>query len=119
VDDPKIMAELVEADGVDAPKENPEVDEDDDDELKGVPNGDDLLGSQLGIPKEVEFVSLLELTGLASKEEAAVLCPEVVPELKIFVAGLEEGSDELPEEKAVLPVNPNNGDDADDPNATD
>ncbi|GAU36424.1 hypothetical protein TSUD_19590 [Trifolium subterraneum] len=112
------MGELVEADGVDAPKGNPEVDEDDD-ELKGVPNGDDLLGCQLGITNEVEFVPLLEITGLASKEGAAVLCPEVVPELKVFVAGLEEESDELPEEKAVFPVNPNNGDDAVDTNATD
>lgn len=96
--------------GVVAPKENPEVDEDNGDELKEVPK-EDLLGCQL--------VPLLELTGFASKVEAGVLCPEVVPVLKIFVAGLDEGSNELPEEKAVLVVNPNNGDDADEPNATD
>lgn len=116
VDDPNIMGELVEATGgVDAPKANPEVDEVD--ELKEVPKGD-LLGCQLESPNRVELVPLLELPELASKEEAGVLCP-VVPELKIFVAGLEEGNDELPEEKAVFPVNPNNEDDVDEPNATD
>lgn len=107
------MEELVEA-GVDDPKEIPVADGV---ELKEVPKGD-LLGCQLEIPNEVELVPLLELTGLASEEGAAVLCPEVVPELKMLVAGLEEGKDELPEEKAALPVNPNNGDDAE-PNAAD
>lgn len=129
------MGELVEVtEGVDATKENPEVDEDDelkeelkenpeegeDDELKEEPNGDDLLGCQLESPNTEELVPLLELTGLASKEEAGALCPEVVPALKMLVvAEFEEGNNELPEEKAVFPVNPNNGDDADEPNATD
>lgn len=115
MEDPNIMEELVEAEGVDDPKGNPEVDGV---ELKEVPKGD-LVGCQLEIPNEAELVPLLELTGLASKEGAAAPCPEVVPELKMFVAGLEEGNDELPEEKAAFPVNPNNGDDAEEPNATD
>jgi hypothetical protein len=119
VDDPNTIGELVESTGVDAPKENLEVDadEDDNDELKGVPKEEDLLGCQ-GAPNNVELVPLLELTGMASEEEAGVLCPEAVPELKTFVAGLEEGADELPEEKDVFPVCPNNGDDEDEPNAT-
>jgi hypothetical protein len=67
VDDPNTIRELVEATGVDAPKENSEVDadEDDNDELKGVPKGEDLLGCQA--PNNVELVPLLELTGMASE----------------------------------------------------
>jgi len=120
VDDPNTIGELVEATGVDTPKENSEIDADDDDkdELKGVPKGEDLLGCQIGAPNDVELVPLLELTGMASEEEAGVLCVEVVPALKTFVAGLEEGADELPEEKDVIPVCPNKGDDEDEPNAT-
>lgn len=120
MDDPNTIGELVEATGVDAPKENSEVDadEDDNDELKGAPKGEDLLGCQIGAPNNVELVPLLELTGMASEEESGVLCPEAVPELKTFVAGLEEGADELPKEKDVFPVCPNNGDDEDEPNTT-
>lgn len=98
------------------PKENPE--EGEDDELKEEPNGD-LLGCQLESPNTEELVPPLELTGLASEEAAGVLFPEVVPALKMFVAELEEENNELPEEKVVLPVNPNNEADADEPNATD
>ena len=111
------MDELVEAtEGADVPKENPEVDEDD--ELKEEPKGD-LLGCQLEGPNKVELEPLAELTGLASEDEEGVLCPEVVPELKIFEVGFEEGNKELPEEKAVFPINPNDRDDADEPNASD
>lgn len=125
------MGELVEAIlGVDDPKENPGVDEDDelkdepkenpeegeDVELNEEPNRD-LLGGQLESPNTVELVPLLELTALAS-EAAGVICPEVVPALKMSVAELEENK-ELPEAKSVLPVNPNNGADADELNATD
>jgi len=131
-EDPNIMGELVEVTlGVDDPKENPGVDEDD--ELKDEPkenpeegvdaevNEDpntDLLGCQLETPNTEEVVPLLELTALASEEAAGVLCPEVVPALKTFVAELEENN-ELPEAKPVLPVNPNNGADADELNGTD
>lgn len=112
------MGELVVAtEGVVVPKENPEVDEDD--ELKEVPKGEDLPGCQLESPNEVELVPLLELTGLAPNEEAGELCPEVVPKLKIFEAELAEGNNELPEETVVFPVNPNNEDDADEPKDTD
>lgn len=111
------MGELVEpTEGVDVPKENPEVDEDD--EPKEEPNGE-LLGCQLESPNKVELVPLLELAGMVSEVEAAVLCPEVVPELKIFVAGPEDENNELPEEKGEFPDNSNNGDDAVEPNATD
>lgn len=98
------------------PKENPE--EGEDDELKEEPNGD-LLGCQLESPNTEELMPLLELTGLVSEEAAGVLCPEVVPALKLFGTELEEENNELPEEKAALPVNPDNGADADEPNATD
>lgn len=118
---------MVEA--VDAPKENP----DEDDELNVEPNGD-VLGGQLDANK-VELVPLFELKELAAEEEAEVLSPKVVAELKIpveeleenkelpeekavFVAELEEGND-VPEEKAVLPLSPKDGDDADEPNGTD
>jgi len=126
------MGELVEVTvDVDDPKENPGVDEDDelkdepkenpeegeDVELNEEPNGD-LLGCQLESPKTEELVPLLELTGLASEEAAGVLCPEVVPALKMFVGELEEVNNELPEAKPVLPVNPNNGADADELNVT-
>lgn len=117
------MGELVEVTGAEAPKENPDEDELKEnpeegagDELKVAPNGD-LLGCQLESPNTEVLVLLLELTGLASEEEAGVLCPEVVPALKMF-EGL-EGNNELPEEKAVFPLNPNNGADADEPNGPD
>lgn len=127
-----IVGKLVEAtEAVDVPKENP----DDDNELNVEPNGD-LLGCQLEVPNKVELVPLLELIELTAEVEAEVLSPKVVPELEIFVVGLEgnvefpgekavlvtelvEGNKELPEEKAVLPVNPNNWDDADEPNGID
>lgn len=119
------MGELVEVtEGAEAPKENPDEDELKEnpeegagDELKVAPNGD-LLGCQLESPNTEVLVPLLELTGLAS-EEAGVFCPEVVPALKMFEEGLEEGNNELLEEKSVFPLNPNNGADADEPNGTD
>lgn len=127
------MGELVEAtEAVDVPNENPD---EDDEKLNAEPNGD-LLCCQLEVPNTAEFGPLLELTELAAVEEAEVPSPKVVPELKIFVAeleelnnelpeekafvaGLEEGNNELPEEKAVFPVNPNDGDDAAEPNGSD
>lgn len=116
---------------MDVPNKNP----DDNDVLNVEPNGD-LLGCQLD-PNKVELGPLLELTELTAEEEADVSSPKDVPELKTFVAGLEEGNIELPEGKAALavgldegnedlleekggfPVNPNDEDDADEPNETD
>jgi len=115
------MGELVEATAVlDVP--NP----DKGDELNVEPNVE-LLGCQLEAPNKLEPVPLLELT---DEEEADVPSPNVVPELKtlvvelvgnielpeekdVFVAELKGGNNELPEEISVLPVDPNNGDDAD------
>lgn len=125
--DGNIVGELVEATVVvDVPNENP-----DEDELNEELNGDLLLGCQLEVPNKVELGPLLELLELTAEEEAGAPSPKVVPELKIFVvelegnnefpeekdvfvAELEEGNKELPEEKTVWPVNPNNGDGADD-----
>lgn len=126
--DANIVGELVveAAEALGVPKENP----DEGDELNVEPNGD-LLGCQLEAPNKVEFVPLLELIVLTAEEEADVPSPRVALELKIFVvelegnielpeekdifvAELEEGKIELPEEKSVLPVKPNNGDDAGD-----
>jgi len=116
------MGELVEATVVlDVP--NP----DEGDELNVEPNRE-LLGCQPEAPNKLEPVPLLELT---AEEEADVPSPKVVPELKtlvvelegnielpeekdVFVAELREGNKELPEEIFVLPVDPNNGDDAND-----
>lgn len=130
--DKNMEGELTEAtEAFDVPKENP----DEDDVLNVEPNGD-LLGCQLD-PNRVELVPLLEVTELTAEEEAEVLSPKVVPELKTLVAGLEEGNKELPEEKTALaagldegneellkekagfPVNPNDRDDADEPNEMD
>lgn len=94
--DENIMGELAEAEeAADVPTENP----DEDDELNVEPNGD-LLGCQLEVPNKVELVLLLELIELTAEEDAEVLIPKVVPELKIFVEEL-EGNNELPEEKDV------------------
>jgi len=113
---------------VDVPREDPE--EDKDDELNMEPNGD-LLGCQLD-PKIGELVLVLELKEFTAEQEAELISPKVVPELKTSVAGL-EGNNELPEEKAgldegdekllkekvVFPVNPYDREDADEPNGTD
>jgi hypothetical protein len=122
--DANIVGGLVEVpEALDIPKAE-------DDELNVETNGE-LLGCQLEAPNKLELVPLLELIELTAEEEADVPSPNVVPELKIFVVELEgknelpeekdvfvaelkEGNKELPEEKSVLPVNPNNGDGADD-----
>lgn len=113
---------------MDVPRESP--DEDKDDELNVAPNGD-LLGCQLD-PNKVELVLVLELKEFPVEEEAEVLSPKVVPEFKTFMAGLEEnnelpeekegldeGDEKLLKEKVVFPVNPYDGEDADEPNGTD
>lgn len=114
VDDPNMDELVVEAaEPVDTPKEKPE----EDDELNVEPNAD-LPGCQVESPNKLEVAPLLEMVVLAAEDEADVPSPKEVPELKTFVAEL-EGNMELPEENAVFPFNPNDGDDADDPNEVD
>lgn len=127
MDAPK--GELLEAvEMADAPKEKPV----EDDELNVEPNGE-LLGCHVEEPNKPVLVPPLELLELAAEDEAEAPSPKVEPELKIFVAGLEEENNEPPEEKdefvaaleevkkelpeeAVLSVNPKDGIAADEPN---
>lgn len=113
VDDPNISELAVEAIApVDAPKVKLE-----DDEPNEEPNGD-LLGCQPECPNILELVPLLELAALAAEDETEVLSPKVVPELKTLAVEL-EGNIGPPGVKALFPLDPNNGDEADDPNGVD
>lgn len=97
------------AEAVDDEKGNP-VEEDV--ELKEEPNIGDLAGCQLE-PNKLEVVLLMALLELASEEEAEEPSPKGAAELKTLAAGAEAANRELPEAKAVFPVTPNDGVDAD------
>lgn len=64
-------------------------------------------------PKTPEVELFAELLELATEEEDE--SPKVEPELKVLDPVAEEANREPPEEKAVFPANPNEGDDADEP----
>lgn len=99
-----VMGDVVAATGaVDAAKDEPaETDLELDAEL----NIEDFIGCQLE-PNTLEVP-----LDLASEE----LNPKVVPELESSEAGVEAANRELPDEKAVLPANPNEADGTDELN---
>lgn len=94
---------------VDAAKDDP-VEEDV--ELNVEPNMEDFAGCQLE-PNKLEVVPPMGLLELASEEGAEAPTPKAVLELK---AGVDAANGELPEDKAVLPANPNDGDEVDELN---
>lgn len=65
-------------------------------------------------PKTPEAVLFAELLELATEEEED--SPKVAPELKGLDPAAEEAKREPPDEKAVFPANPKEGDDADETN---
>jgi hypothetical protein len=80
-------------------------------ELKAKPNiGFDFVDCQLESNK-LEVVPPIALLVLASEEEAEELSPKAAPELKSFAEEVEAANRELPEERAVFPANPKDGDD--------
>jgi len=80
-------------------------------ELKAEPNiGFDFVDCQLESNKLV-VVPPMALLVLASEEEAEEPSPKAAPELKSFAEEVEAANRELPEERAVFPANPKDGDD--------
>lgn len=98
---------------VDAATDDP-IDEDEELNVELEPNIGDFEGCQE--PNKLEVVLPMALLELASAEEAEVPSPKAAPEFKGLAAGVDTANDELPEERAVLPANPNDGDGADELN---